>query len=84
MFQSTKLKGDGDLNTTLNQTWGCSFPAGFQSCFGPVFPHCAFFPLFWNDNVYLVSLFVGSMTCVCLFVCFLILILQEARVKRLL
>jgi hypothetical protein len=34
--------------------------------------------------VYLVSLFVGSMTCVCLFVCFLILILQEARVKRLL
>ena len=53
MLESTKLKGDGDLNTTLNQTWGCSFPAGFQSCFGPVFPHCAFFPLFWNDNVYI-------------------------------
>ena len=27
-------------------------PAGFQSCFGPVFPHYAPFPTFWNDNVY--------------------------------
>ena len=27
-------------------------PDGFQSCFGPVFPHYAPCPTFWNGNVY--------------------------------
>ena len=29
-------------------------PAGFQSCFGPVFPHYASFPIFWNSHIYTV------------------------------
>lgn len=28
-------------------------PAGPRSCFGPVFPPCAPFPMFWKGNVYL-------------------------------
>ena len=26
-------------------------PAGFWSCFGPVFPHYAHFPQFWNGDI---------------------------------
>ena len=37
------------------------FPDNFQSCFGPVFPHYASVPKFWNDKVYPVPLYVGSM-----------------------
>ena len=33
--------------------------AVFQSFFGPVFPHYAPFPMFWNGNVYPVPLYVG-------------------------
>ena len=36
-------------------------PDGFQSCFVLVFPYHAPFPMFWNSNVYLVPLYVGSM-----------------------
>lgn len=36
-------------------------PAGFRFCFGPVFPRSAPFLLFWNGNIYYVSLSVGSM-----------------------
>jgi hypothetical protein len=38
-----------------------SLSAGFRSCFGPVFPLCAPFLIFWNSNVYPVSWYVGSM-----------------------
>ena len=36
-------------------------PASFWFCFGPVFSHYATFPVFLNGNVYLVTLYVGSM-----------------------
>lgn len=32
------------------------FPAGLSFCLGPVFPHYASFSLFWNSDVYSVSL----------------------------
>lgn len=34
------------------------YPTGFQSCFGPIFPHHVPFPTFWNDNVCPVPLYV--------------------------
>lgn len=36
-------------------------PAGFLSCFGPVFPHTVSIIPFWNSNVYSTILQVGSM-----------------------
>ena len=34
-------------------------PAGFQSCFGPIFPHYLPFPSFWKSNVYPMPFYVG-------------------------
>lgn len=62
VLQRTKLKGVGDLKSIL--TSDAEFvvgPAGFQSCFHPVFPHCVSFPMFWNSNVHPMPLNVGSM-----------------------
>ena len=36
-------------------------PAEFWSSFGPVFPHYASFPTFWNCSAYSVPLYIGSM-----------------------
>ena len=36
-------------------------PAALQSCCGPVFAHYVPFHPFWNNNVYSVPLYVGSM-----------------------
>jgi hypothetical protein len=50
MLQFTKLQGVGDLKSTLTSNMGDSefgvCPAGFRSCFGPVFPNYAPFPSF--------------------------------------
>ena len=64
VLQSTKLKGVGDLKRVLTsdmEMQSLVSPDGFQSCFGPVFPHYAPFPMFWNGDVYPVPLYVGSM-----------------------
>lgn len=36
-------------------------PAGFLSCFDPVFPHTVSITPFWNSNVYSTTLQVESM-----------------------
>lgn len=36
-------------------------PAGFLSCFSPVFPHTVSITPFWNSNVYSTALHAGSM-----------------------
>ena len=63
MLQSTKLKGVGDQSKEhFDIRHGDEefkiCPACFWSCFGPVFPHYAPFPTFWNGNVYPVQLYV--------------------------
>lgn len=49
VLQSTELKGGGDpkslLTSGMEMQFGV-FPAAFWSCFGPVFPHYAPFPMF--------------------------------------
>jgi hypothetical protein len=65
VLQSTKLKGAGELKSIfffirLGDADFGDGPADFQFCFGPVFLHCAQFLLFWNGNIYSVSLYVIS------------------------
>ena len=55
VLQSKKLKGAGDLKSALTSDIKIEFGAGlagFQSCFGPVFPYYTPFPMLWNNNVY--------------------------------
>lgn len=48
-----------DITQEATEFWVC--PAGFWSCFGLRFPYYASISPFWNGNMYLVSLYVGSM-----------------------
>lgn len=54
MFQLKEQDGAGDLKNILTsdmeiQSEVC--PAGLQSCFGPVSPFYALFPMFWDGHV---------------------------------
>jgi hypothetical protein len=60
VLQSTKLKGVADLKMLFDIRHGDAefgvCPAVFRSCFCPVFPHSAPYPMFENSNVYSVPL----------------------------
>jgi hypothetical protein len=50
------------------------YPVGFESCFGMVLPYCFLILPFWNRNIHIVPLHLGSMYlnfCFCLFFVFL-------------
>ena len=65
VLQPTKLNGVRDLKSILTSDMEMQTlefaQLVFSSCFGPVFPHYAPFPIFWNKNLYLVPLYAGSM-----------------------
>lgn len=46
-----------DISHGDAEFWGLSC---WVSVFGPIFPHYATFPPFWNDNIYSVPLYVGN------------------------
>ncbi|CAO2632051.1 hypothetical protein LEMLEM_LOCUS21610, partial [Lemmus lemmus] len=50
VLQSTKLKGAGVLDIRHGDVEFGICPAGFPSCFDPIFPHHVFFPTFWNEK----------------------------------
>ena len=59
---SIKLKvGDPKSTLTSDMELQSLKFAGFPSCFGPVLSHSVPIPPFWNDNVYPVPLYIGSM-----------------------
>lgn len=74
VFQLKELDGAGDLKNILTsdmeiQSGVC--PAGLQSCFGPVSPYYALFPMFWDGHVSPVPFLCGECA-----ICYLTLTLE--------
>ena len=55
------MKGVGDLKRALTLSMEMQSLEFDKLVFGPVFPHYAPFPSFWNGNVYPMTLYVRSM-----------------------
>lgn len=56
----SKVRGAVETSKPFDNRHGTAgfgvFSPGFQSCCGPVFPHCALIPLFQNGNIYFVPM----------------------------